>query len=194
MQSRKLIDDLALYQRGIHVKREQAAVASIYAFALKRYVNVAPLRNHHKFRAQRGRRVLFPADFQLNARIRVLNPPGERQAPGQPFYAVDVELVFGDRGADSGKLPGSDLPSENADDKTKFPLRPHPVLERGFAYRRELDFEVQFVSSNDEVFLQRSKFPAGGNFDEDSQSQSFMHNRLADIENTNIVLRKNARE
>src|SRR5204863_10145621 len=36
MQSRKLIDDLALYQRGIHVKREQAAVASIYAFALKR--------------------------------------------------------------------------------------------------------------------------------------------------------------
>src|SRR5438094_10628399 len=85
------------------------------------------------------------------------------------------------------QLTRSDDVAKDANNEPKFALRSYPMLERLLAHRRELDLKVEIMCSDEQVFLEGGEFFSGREFNQNGQRQSFVHNRLPDIEHADLV-------
>src|SRR5258708_40170939 len=90
-------------------------------------------------------------------------------------------------GADLCEVLGSNQPAQDTDYEAEFTLRANPMPERFFIYRGELDFEVELVGADNEIFFERSEFFARGNFDQNSERQGFMDDCLTNIQYASVI-------
>src|SRR5258708_748224 len=92
--------------------------------------------------------------------------------------------------ADLRQLLRRNLSPQHANYETEFSLRSHPVIEPSFGHWSELDLKIQFVGSDDQIFLERREVSPRRNFDQHRQSQGLVDHRLPNVQDADTIVGK----
>ena len=122
----KLIDHFHIDQRRVHIKGNQPTIAPIHRICLHAEIEGQLARCAHEIGLQSTVVVEIAAQTHFDAGAFRLANTGQRDAPRQPAYAIDVQSMACDHGSDGRELLTREARREHRDDVARFALLRHP--------------------------------------------------------------------
>ena len=189
---RQFVDYFALDQRGVHVECEQSTVAPEDAFALEGDVDREFLRDSQELRAHVRFARWIAGNSELDARIctGVLRRKLRREA----VDAVDVHPVGGDDPAHARQLNCGYRSPQGGDDEVLMMKAVNPAADCVRRNDRESRQQSKGMGAVMQRRTERSPMALLQNFQKNSQGESLVNDRLADVEDTNVVSGQRAGE
>ena len=182
----KLVNHFALNERRIHVESKEPAITAEDAFTLKCNINGQSLRGGKKRRAHGHLARTLAADSQLHAGVRRLGV--RRKLSREAIDPVDVHVVCGDDSAHLRKLFGGNRTAKHGNNEMVRSKPESPVLDRILRNHFEMRLETEFASAVLQCQFERGQDVSRRNFKQNSQGKVFMHHRLPNVENIDVVL------